>query len=251
MPRDTGGMARTVELLWGANPTRGTRGPRPGLSVAAVTGAALAIADAEGLGAVSMQRVAKDLGYTTMSLYNYVPSKDQLVELMIDAATPPPPVPEADSGWREEVELWVRATWDLYHAHRWVLKVPKVNAPLGPNQMAWFEALLRALGRGGLEGAELMAVAQHILASTRGQASVAIDLAIGEDGTAAEANEALRRRVTPDRFPMMHGLISVAAPGGFDAGARMHAGLQLGVRLLLDGMEGHVQREADHPEHVP
>jgi hypothetical protein len=57
------------------------------------------------------------------------------------------------------VEHWVRATWDLYHAHRWVLKVPTVNAPLGPNQMAWFEALLHALGCGGLEGAELMAVA--------------------------------------------------------------------------------------------
>lgn len=243
MPRDTGGIARTVELLWGVSTPRGTRGPRPGLSVAAITRAALAIADAEGLGALSMQRVAKDLGYTTMSLYNYVPSKDQLIELMIDAATPPPPVPEEDDGWRDGVERWVRATWDLYHAHRWVLKIPTVNAPLGPNQMAWFEALLHALSHGGLDGAEVMAIAQHILASTRGQAALSIDLATGETGT-AEANQALRRLATPERFPTLHGLIPAAESGGFNAGAEMYAGLRLGVRLLLDGVEGHVRRGA-------
>ncbi|WP_211588860.1 TetR/AcrR family transcriptional regulator [Allorhizocola rhizosphaerae] len=237
-------MARTVELLWGVSTPRGTRGPRQGLSVAAVTRAALAIADAEGLGAVSMQRVAKELGYTTMSLYNYVPSKDQLIELMIDAATPPPPIPEDGESWRDEVERWVRATWGLYHAHRWVLKVPTVNPPLGPNQMAWFEALLHALHRGGLEGAELMAIAQHILTSTRGQAAISIDLATGEDGTAAEANEALRRLATPDRFPTLHGLIPAAGAGGFHPGAEIYEGLALGVRLLLDGMEGYVRRGA-------
>jgi AcrR family transcriptional regulator len=244
MPRDTGGMARTVELLWGVGTPRGTRGPRAGLSVAAITLAALAVADAEGLGAVSMQRVAKDLGYTTMSLYNYVPSKDQLIELMIDAATPSPPVPEDGDGWRDEVERWVRATWDLYHAHRWVLKVPTVNAPFGPNQMAWFEALLHALSRGGLEGAEVMAIAQHLLASTRGQAAISIDLAAGDAGTAAEANDTLRRLATPDRFPTLHGLIPAAVPGGFNPEAEMYAGLRLGVRLLLDGVEGHVGRAA-------
>ncbi|WP_155370735.1 TetR/AcrR family transcriptional regulator [Catellatospora vulcania] len=241
MPRDTGGLARTVELLWGVSTSRGTRGPRPGLSVEAITRAALAIADAEGIGAVSMQRVAKDLDYTTMSLYNYVPSKDQLIELMIDAATPPPPVPDDGDDWRDGVERWVRATWDLYHAHRWVLKVPTVNVPIGPNQMAWFEALLHALSRGGLEGAEVMAIAQHILASTRGQAALSIDLTTEQDGTTAEFSEALRKLATPDRFPTLHGLLTAAEPGGFDAGAELYAGLRLGVRLLLDGVEGHVR----------
>lgn len=243
MPRDTGGLARTVELLWGVSTPRGTRGPRPGLSVAAITRAALAIADAEGLGSVSMQRVARDLDYTTMSLYNYVPSKDQLIELMIDAATPPPPAPADGDGWRDEVDNWVRATWDLYHAHRWVLKVPTVSVPLGPNQMAWFEALLHALSRGGLRGAEVMALAQHILASTRGQAALSIDLTDGEDST-AEFSAALRQLATPDRFPTLHGLLDATQPGSFDAGAQLYAGLRLGVRLLLDGVQGHVRGEA-------
>lgn len=241
MPRDTGGLARTVELLWGWDTPRGTRGPRPGLSVAAITRAALAIADAEGLGAVSMQRVANDLGYTTMSLYNYVPSKDQLIELMIDAATPPPPVPADGDGWRDEVERWVHATWDLFHAHRWVLKVPTVSVPIGPNQMAWFEALLHALSRGGLHGAEMMAIAQHILASTRGQAGLSIDLTSGEHADTAETGAAMRRLATPDRFPTLHGLVATADPESFDASAQMYAGLRLGVRLLLDGVESYVR----------
>jgi AcrR family transcriptional regulator len=245
MPRDTGGTARTVELLWGVTTPRGTRGPRPGLSVAAITQAALAIADAEGLGAVSMQRVAKDLGYTTMSLYNYIPSKDQLVELMIDAATPAPPEPEEGEGWRDGIERWVRATWDLYHAHKWILKAP-VNAPLGPNQMAWFESLLQALSHGGLEGGEVMAVAQHLLASTRGQAAIAVDLATAEVGLSAATNDALRRLATPDRFPVLHGLLAPEPPpGGFDAEAEMFAGLQLGLQLLLDGMDRHLERKSD------
>jgi AcrR family transcriptional regulator len=244
MPRDTGGLARTVELLWGVKTTAGTRGPRPGLSVESITRAALAIADAEGIGAVSMQRVAKDLDYTTMSLYNYVPSKDQLIELMVDAATPSPPLPHDGDSWRDAVELWVRATWDLYHAHRWVLKVPTVNLPIGPNQMAWFEALAHALSRSGLEGAEVMAIAQHILASTRGQAALSIDLTAEHDGANAESIATLRRLATPDRFPTLHVLVTAAPPGGFDAGAQMYAGLRLGVRLLLDGAEAHVRREA-------
>ncbi|MEU6250136.1 TetR/AcrR family transcriptional regulator [Glycomyces sp. NPDC047010] len=244
MPRDTGGTARTIELLWGVGSPRGARGPRPGLSVPGITRAALAIADAEGLGAVSMQRVAKDLGYTTMSLYNYIPSKDQLIELMIDAATPEPPAPEEGDGWREGVEQWVRATWDLYRAHKWILKAP-VNAPLGPNQMAWFESLLQSLSRGGLVGGEVMAVAQHLLASTRGQAAIAADLATGETGLSTETNDALRRLATPDRFPILHGLLPTdPPPGGFDPEEEMFAGLQLGLRLLLDGMERHLQRKS-------
>jgi AcrR family transcriptional regulator len=242
MPGETGGLERTIELLWGHPTPRGTRGPRPGLSVAGITRAALEIADAEGLGAVSMQRVAKELGYTTMSLYNYVPSKDQLVELMIDAATPPPPVPEEGAGWRDAVERMVRATWDLYHAHPWVLKVPTVNPPLGPNQMAWFEALLRAVSRSGLEGGEVMTIAQHILASTRGQAALAIDLAVGAaDGTAVEAMAALQRLATPDRFPTLHGLGTAGPAGDYDARPATFSGLELGIRLLLDGVEEYVR----------
>src|ERR1700733_7614696 len=70
-----------LDLLWGRR-GRGQRGPKPGLSVDAIVAAAIRIADAEGLEAVSMAHVADQLGFTTMSLYRHVASKEELLQLM-------------------------------------------------------------------------------------------------------------------------------------------------------------------------
>ena len=74
-----------LDLLWGRR-ERGKRGPRAGLSADAIVAAAIRIADAEGLEAVSMARVANELGFTTMSLYRHVASKDELLQLMWNAS---------------------------------------------------------------------------------------------------------------------------------------------------------------------
>src|ERR1700690_4421209 len=74
-----------LDLLWGRR-GRGQRGPKPGLSVEAIVTAAIRVADAEGLEAVSMARVAEQLGFTTMSLYRHVTSKEELLQLMWNAS---------------------------------------------------------------------------------------------------------------------------------------------------------------------
>ena len=74
-----------LDLLWGRR-GRGQRGPKPGLSVDAIVAAAIRIADAEGLEAVSMAQVAEQLGFTTMSLYRHVTSKEELLQLMWNAS---------------------------------------------------------------------------------------------------------------------------------------------------------------------
>ncbi|HEY1619933.1 MAG TPA: TetR/AcrR family transcriptional regulator, partial [Streptosporangiaceae bacterium] len=74
---------RGVDFLWGSR-ERPSRGPRPGLSVERIVAAAVGIADAAGLGAVSMQRVASEVGFATMALYRYVPGKTELISIMID-----------------------------------------------------------------------------------------------------------------------------------------------------------------------
>ncbi len=74
-----------LDLLWGRR-GRGQRGPKPGLTVDAIVAAAIAIADAEGLEAVSMAHVAEQLGFTTMSLYRHVTSKEELLQLMWNAS---------------------------------------------------------------------------------------------------------------------------------------------------------------------
>ena len=94
------GQAAVRDLLWGQRPP-GQRGPRPTLSVAEVARAGVAVGDAEGIGAVTMQRVADELGVTKMALYRYLPGKAELVALMIDIGLGEPPrLSDVPGGWR-------------------------------------------------------------------------------------------------------------------------------------------------------
>ncbi|WP_067139037.1 TetR/AcrR family transcriptional regulator [Microtetraspora malaysiensis] len=94
----------------------------PHLTVERVVRAGIAIADAEGLDALSMRRVAMDLGASTMSLYRHVSSKDDLVALMVEAALADVPLPDtAPRDWRHGLERAAYRDWDLYHRHPWIL----------------------------------------------------------------------------------------------------------------------------------
>src|SRR5258707_1378038 len=106
MPTDDapGDYRRTIELLWGER-SEPRRGPKPSLSVEQIARAAGAVADAEGLEAVSMQRVAQECGVTTMALYRYVPGKAELIALMLDIGLGPAPhLDEVPGGWRPRLE---------------------------------------------------------------------------------------------------------------------------------------------------
>lgn len=230
-------LARTVDLLWGRTPPpRGTRGPRPRLSVEKIVTAAVTVADAEGLAALSMQRIAAEVGYTTMSLYNYVPNKETLIELMLDAVMPPPPAPGDD--WREDLRAWSRATWDVFLGHRWMIKAGSSNPPLGPLQLRWFEAGLAVLARGGLRGGEIMSTAVFLLSAIRGQAALAADMGDGTDG--ADVARVMGAVVSEDLFPTLFAVVNEPSP---DDGSH---GLELGFGLerLLDGVEEFVRPRA-------
>src|SRR5690349_11005862 len=116
----TGDPQRSLELLW-RTAQRPTRGPKPTLTLDDVIAAGVAVADREGLPALSMRKVAEELRVATMSLYTYVPTKAELIDLMFDAVvgeTTADPGPPAAS-WREAVEGSARAAWELRHRHPW------------------------------------------------------------------------------------------------------------------------------------
>ena len=100
-----------------------------------------------------MQRVAKELGYTTMSLYRYVDSKEDLLLLMREAivVTAPP----ADD-WRSGVEAWFRGVVAVYREHPWSVYIPTTGPPSGPNNLRWMEAGLRQLSASGLHLGEAL-----------------------------------------------------------------------------------------------
>src|ERR1700749_1723014 len=107
----------SVDLLWDGPPPR-TRGPKAALTLDRIADAAIAIADAEGLDAVSMQRVAADLGYTKMSLYRYLPGKSELVAAMVERALGE--APDLDGqGWRAGLTTWARTLLETMAGHAW------------------------------------------------------------------------------------------------------------------------------------
>ncbi|WP_405497413.1 TetR/AcrR family transcriptional regulator [Nocardia sp. NBC_00511] len=137
-------LPKVVKLLWDLDDA-GSRGPKRGLSVDQIVAAATAVADAEGFAALSMGRVAKELGFTTMSLYRYVDSKDTLMELLFDRSLGDPPDLSDAPGWRAKLEAWAWAEFRGIQQHYWWLDLPLSSPPLGPKNMAWLEAGMTAM----------------------------------------------------------------------------------------------------------
>jgi AcrR family transcriptional regulator len=106
--------------------------------------AALAVADAEGLAAVSMRRVAGDLGSGTASLYRYIASRDELVDLMIDAAHGEEPLPEPTDDWRADLAAVAHASRATLLRHPWLAAELTGRPALGPNSLRRSESALRA-----------------------------------------------------------------------------------------------------------
>ncbi|MFY1614872.1 TetR/AcrR family transcriptional regulator [Micromonospora sp. WMMD736] len=131
--------------IW-ARPERGTRGPAPTHSREAIVAAAITLADTEGLAAVSMRAVAGALGTGAGSLYRYLSSRDDLLDLMTDRVVGElrPYPPERDD-WRDEMLLVARQQLALFRAHPWLVDVIQRPSGVGPESLAWFDNCIRIL----------------------------------------------------------------------------------------------------------
>ncbi|MGC4938619.1 TetR/AcrR family transcriptional regulator C-terminal domain-containing protein [Kribbella sp. DT2] len=105
---------------------------------------ALAVADTEGLDAVSMRRVAGDLGSGTATLYRYITNRDELVDLMIDAAQGEDALPESSQGWRADLAAVAHSLRATLLRHPWLAAELAGRPSLGPNSLRRSEAALRA-----------------------------------------------------------------------------------------------------------
>jgi AcrR family transcriptional regulator len=228
-------VPRALRALWGED-LAVRRGPKPTLSVVAIAEAAIAIADADGLGAVSMAAVAKRLGFTTMSLYRYVDSKDDLQLVMVDVALGPPPPLDGRRGWRRRLTGWAHEEYARLVSHPWVLDVRIGTPPLGPNALAWMDSGLRILGQAGLESQPAASALLLVDGYVRSQATLAQQYADPE-GTRLWA-ERVRALADPEEFPAL-GAALVA--GVFDDSSAEQDGFpgdefEFGLGLVLDGI---------------
>jgi AcrR family transcriptional regulator len=254
-----------LDLLWGRR-ERGKRGPRPGLSADAIVDAAVRLADAEGLEAISMARVAAELGRTTMSLYRYVASKEELLQLMFNASAlgAESVVIEGDD-WRSRLRSWVIIQRDMVDRHPWITQLPMPAPPLAPNSLHFVERGLQAFDGTGLADAEKLRVigllssymlnearmandAARALAAAQAQAEAGTaqpGTAGGQpDGDSGQAppptfEELLRELVDERTYPRLYRLAR-AAPSAEPLSER--AEFLAGVDIILDGVQALIDR---------
>ncbi|WP_327666762.1 MULTISPECIES: TetR/AcrR family transcriptional regulator [unclassified Streptomyces] len=138
------GRAAVPEVIW-ARPERTGRGPRPAYTRADIAAAAVRIADSGGLDAVSMRHVAAELGCGTMSLYNYVPRKEDLYELMVDAVSGEHELWEPSGDWRGDMRRVAGQTRALMHRHPWMTRLMSPVYGFSPNALRYLEHCLVCL----------------------------------------------------------------------------------------------------------
>lgn len=236
---DPGAVPEAVAIAWGMVDAP-QRGPARGMSHEQIVEAAVEIADAEGLAAVTMQRVAESLGFTTMALYRYVSGKDQLVTLMCDAAILIPNDWEIDpTDWRLGLRQWAEMVRYVYRAHPWVLEVPRtMTQVLMPNNMRVADAGLRALSNLGIGDAERIAVILVLSAYVASFSMLERDLATEEPWWMSAAAERLLSAISAEDLPYMAPLMAGGMLGGGDPAGSSDIEFEFGFGLdrLIDGL---------------
>jgi AcrR family transcriptional regulator len=237
-------LPRYLQLLWDREP-EGRRGPKPGRTIHEIGAAAVAIADRDGLERVSMKGVAEALGLTTMSLYRYVDSKDELEAVMLDLAYGPPDFDQPnDAGWRERLATWAREITARRLAHPWSTELRLAAPPLTPNAIAWMEAGLAALADTPLTYQQRLSA--MLAVDGWGQNHVRQSLQMGllgqidPDSPQGAYLQHVGELTQQERFPHL----AAAAPEALeDEDDDFFAEeFDYGLGLLLDGLEALIQR---------
>jgi AcrR family transcriptional regulator len=234
------GLPASIEYAWGLR-ARPAKGPKRGLSVERIVEAGIAIAESEGIGAVSMGRIAAELDSKPMSLYRYFASKDDLITLMIDAALAPPSPIATSMSWRQELTHWCCQYRDALQRHPWVLRVPISGPPVTPNQLLFLEDGLQALRDTTLREDEKMSVLLLLSGFVRNEATLIVDINAAAASSGKPARDIMplygrmiRRLVDEERFP---GLQRVIAAGVFDQDDNEDDEFHFGLERILDGVD--------------
>ncbi|MEV1292091.1 TetR/AcrR family transcriptional regulator C-terminal domain-containing protein [Pseudonocardia sp. NPDC049635] len=259
------GLPTTLRRLW-RREDRPRRGPKPALSVDAIVRAAAAIADADGLAAVSMARVGEALGYSAMALYRHVQSKDELLALLADHIAADLTMPAHTGDWRSGLQAWTLVQIEAVLARPWFLDLPLATVQPGPNRVRWLDEAFGVLRDVDIPAAEKLAIigllAQHVLAEGRvqveaGRAAMAgarrarglpddapIDEISADELAAAnplnDFETVLRHLAGPTDYPHLAEALA-GGTAGF-ASADPHTDIDFGLTIVLDGIEAFLLR---------
>ncbi|GIF97490.1 TetR/AcrR family transcriptional regulator [Catellatospora citrea] len=239
MELDSAGVPANIAAAWGLRERPG-KGPKPGLTLDGIVRAGIRVAAADGVGAVTMSRVAAEAGASTMALYRYVRAKDELLELMVDAAIGDPPPLTSGGDWRAGLIAWSWACRELYMTHPWTLRVPVSGPPATPHQLAWMDAGLAAMAQTGLREEAKLSIVLLLTMYVRNEATVAVDMQTAVQALGSSLDEAmaaygklLKMLVDPSRFPALARAIEA---GVLDRADDPDEEFVFGLDRILDGV---------------
>jgi AcrR family transcriptional regulator len=215
---------------------------------------AIRVADAEGAEAVNMRRIARELGSGTMSLYWHVASKDELLDMMIDAIVGEAQAPEPSGDWRADLRAGACITRDALHRHQWAVNFMSTRPPGGPKMLRNLERSLGALDGLGLDKATalttLMAVTTYVFGAVlREQQEANGERYMAElfEGMPEAEKEAVIREFTErirtaGHFPRMVAMLNEGVDP--DAAETRDERFEFGLDCLLDGIATRLPRPA-------
>lgn len=221
--------------------------PEPALSRQRVVATAIEMADAEGLGALSMRRVAADLGTATMSLYRHVRSKDDLLTLMVQSTFARYPLPPRSADHRGALEELCRLQWSSYQRHPWLAQWVSITRPqLIPSAMAHTERAMAILADLGLDVGDRLHMAVTLANYVRGtavnlepEAQAVQDTGITSSEWMAAQDSVMTSIVSTGEFPMFAELAEDE-----DLDLTLESLFEFGLARLLDGLEVLVGRNS-------
>ncbi|MFD6161089.1 TetR/AcrR family transcriptional regulator [Nocardia sp. NPDC060256] len=232
----------------------GPRLGRPaGLDVELVVRTAVELADRDGLPGATLPKIAETLGVTPMSLYRHIGSKEELLVLMGDAGTGPPPTfPAPEDDWRPALREWAVTLWRVHRQRPWLTQLPIAGPPSGPRAIGWMDAGLRALRGTGLDAGAKVGVVTVVSGYVRQADLLAQQLEQGRRTTGLDESETNRdygrhmaRLIDPERFPdaaeLFHSDLFESAPPPPTPDPAQDD-FEFGLTLVLDGVAATIAR---------
>ncbi|TFV55047.1 TetR/AcrR family transcriptional regulator [Mycobacterium sp. PS03-16] len=239
-----GDPARTLRLLWRVAGTGApARGPRQRTTLDAVVAAAVTIADADGLAAVTIRSVAAALHITPMATYTYVPGKAELLDLMLDSVYLSMPRRDLTGmGWRKRISEIARENRQMLEAHPWVARLATTRPPLGPGTTAKYDHELQAFDGLGLSDLEMDSAVTFVLGFVTSVARLAIDAreaaadsAMSDRTWWEQAGPVLAEVFDEQRYPLA-ARVGTAAGAAHDSAYDADHAYEFGLARLLDGL---------------
>jgi AcrR family transcriptional regulator len=224
-------------------PSRSTPSPesRAPLTRERVLGAAVLLADEDGIESLTMRKLGLRLGVEAMSLYNHVANKDALLDGMVDLVVSEIDLPAGAVDWKEAMRRRAISAQAVFCRHPWASSLIDSRQSSGPARLRYFDWVVGTLRRAGFT-LELAARAFSVLDSyIYGFGRQQLNMAAGVDMTPEELAEAFLRAIPADEYPYLREMVvEHAMDAGYDEGADFAFGLD----LILDGLERLLDRTA-------